>query len=179
MYDILLAIALSFVTVWTNPNSGKPTYISWCRNTGDCETTIKRVVHNVHFISNELDVDEVAIMSLVMTESRLNPKAKSSIGAFGLLQLHPRSKAGLAAKHACRGKTKIECEISNLRFAIAEFKRVHAECKTYPRTFYAWRTGKCGRGPYSNQTYQLYRKLRYEVDEKMSRLNKELFVQNE
>jgi len=168
MKAFLLAIALCYVTVWTNPKTDEATYIQWCRNTGNCVENLTWVTENVEEVALRHGLDPLWVMAMVMTESQLNVRAKSKIGAFGLLQLHPRSKAGREAKRLCRKKTRRECDLISLEIAARELKVWTDGCPTLTHTAYSWRTGHCGLKPkerftvawsYSKKTVALYHEL--------------------
>jgi soluble lytic murein transglycosylase-like protein len=50
----------------------------------------KDVVSNAVKVGKELDVDPLLILSVIAIESSFNPKAQSSVGAQGLMQVHTR-----------------------------------------------------------------------------------------
>lgn len=47
-------------------------------------------------ISNKFNLDPLLIWSIIRTESNFNPKAKSSVGASGLMQVMPKTKNYIA-----------------------------------------------------------------------------------
>jgi hypothetical protein len=176
MYQFLLLIALQFVTVWVNPNSGNPTYVSWCRSGGDCAETMSWVAKNIEKVAKENQIDPLLLMAFAMTESRLDVHAKSNIGAFGLLQLHPKSKAGREVKRECANLKleKEECDLLALNIAARELKTWIWECPTLLHAAYSWRTGRCGRREnlrlkgawsYSERTISLYNELQHKYEQ--------------
>ncbi|MBQ9240638.1 MAG: lytic transglycosylase domain-containing protein [Duodenibacillus sp.] len=50
----------------------------------------RKVVANAVRVGRELDVDPLLILSVIAVESSFNPKAQSSVGAQGLMQVHTR-----------------------------------------------------------------------------------------
>lgn len=172
MLEFLFATALQFVTVWENPHTGAPTYIAWCRATRQCESDMYWMSQTVVTAAEEQDVDPLEIFALLQTESMQNPRAKSKkIGAFGWLQLHPKGPMGIRAKRECRKAkmTRRQCDEHTLRLSIEFYKIYKSECKTLPRTYYAWRTGECGRGPYSDKTHRKFLTLKRQYAESLER----------
>lgn len=49
-----------------------------------------RIVSLVHEESQEKGVDPILVLSIIATESSFNPRARSSVGALGLMQAMPR-----------------------------------------------------------------------------------------
>lgn len=146
LHQALVIAALKWLTL---PNG--QAYVKWCMPAPRCEAMVEQAVEDVELISLLHGLDPWDVLSLVMRESNLNPRAKSTIGAFGLLQLHPRGPTGRLVRKACRRLSRRECD----RLAALEGGRMMAEnlqtCGTVRRAFYAHRLGECGRGPLSDR----------------------------
>lgn len=145
LHQALLVAALRWLTL---PNG--QTYVKWCLPEARCEAMVEQAVEDVELVSLIHGLDPWDTLALVMRESNLNPRSRSSIGAFGLLQLHPRGPTGRLVRKACRLLSQRECD----RLAALEGARMFADnlqtCGTVRRAFYAHRLGECGRGPLSD-----------------------------
>jgi hypothetical protein len=176
MFEFARIFVLGWVTVWIKPHTGEQIYIQWCRQTPSCEEHITWATRAVIESAMKIGLDELEALALAIKESKgLNPWGKSSIGAFGFLQLHPQSTTGIAARKACRGLSQRECDLVTLDMAMRLFKQVREQCGTFARAVYAWRTGECGRsGPnrvnaHENQVIKLYQRLVREYEQYRTR----------
>ena len=55
----------------------------------ESEITAKRILSAVYENSVQHDIDPELILSVIMVESEFNPKARSNVGAIGLMQIMP------------------------------------------------------------------------------------------
>ena len=70
--------------------------------------------------SEKNGVDPFVVMGLIHQESYFNPKAKSSVGATGLMQLMPATAKELAAR--LHTSMRLEDPITNIKLGTAHFK---------------------------------------------------------
>lgn len=158
LHHALLAAALEWLTVWTNPQSGVRVGVSWCRPR--CESLAVQVVDDIELSSLSSGTDPWLLLSLAMAESRLNPRARSSIGAFGLFQLHPRGPLGGLVLKACRRLDRRECDRLAALEGASLFQVGMLECGGPREAVYFHRTGRCGRGPNSDRVVRNAERLR-------------------
>ena len=79
------------------------------------------VVRNAVRVGKEFDVDPLLILSVIAIESSFNPRAQSSVGAQGLMQVHTRVHK---EKFSARGKGREQFSIhENLRVGTGILKR--------------------------------------------------------
>jgi len=146
LHQALVLAALNWLTL---PNG--QAYVSWCRPAARCEAMVEQAVEDVELSALLTGQDPWDMLSLAIGESRLNPRARSKVGAFGLFQLNPRVTQGRLVRRACRGLIRRECD----RLAALEGARMFAEsvadCGSVRRAIYRHRTGECGRGPNSDK----------------------------
>lgn len=158
LHQALLTATLHWLTVWINPQSGVHEHVSWCRP--HCEQLAVQVVEDIELASLSSGVDPWLLLSLGMAESRLNPRALSSIGAFGLFQLHPRGSSGRLVLAACRHLNRRECDRLAALQGASLFQVGMSECGLPREAVYFHRTGRCGRGPNSDRVVRNAEKLK-------------------
>lgn len=66
----------------------------------------RRYLHQVQAQAKKWNIDSSLVMAVTRTESAFNPMAKSSIPAYGLMQIVPRS-AGMDASQLIYGQSKL------------------------------------------------------------------------
>lgn len=77
----------------------------------------RKYIRPTLLLSEHHQVDPFWVLSVMWTESHFNPTAKSSVGANGLMQLMPKTKAWLYNKYRRSGKKLVvENELINLNF---------------------------------------------------------------
>lgn len=89
---LMTSAILQKLTVWTNPNNGRRTYVQHCRRLRHgCEREISVLVDYIFDVSIHEGFDPWLLAGIAWHESRFNPFAESSQGAVGLLQMLRRS----------------------------------------------------------------------------------------
>lgn len=151
LHQALLMAALQWLTIWTNPNTGEPTYIDWCRPSQRCVRLVEQVVEDIEYASVMTRMDPWVALRIARVEGRLNPRFKSSIGAFGLFQIHPRGPTGRLVKATCRRLSQRECDrLATLMGAqmfvdgMHECRRSDDRLETVQHALFFHRTGRCG-----------------------------------
>jgi len=98
------------------------------------------------------------VAALAFRESGFDPHAVGAIGERSIMQLHPRSRWGHAARLLCRGQPAL-CE----RMAVLEGARVLAlglrQCGTEARALGFYRTGRCAVGPGARRVLRTRRRM--------------------
>jgi hypothetical protein len=164
LHNALVAAALDWLTVWTNPQSGVHEYVSWCRPTSACESLVDRAVEDIELASVFHDDDPWLLLSLAISESRLRPSSLSTIGAFGLFQLNPRGPTGSLVRKACRRLTTRECDRLAAFQGAALFAVGRDSCRDARQAVFFHRTGRCGRGPNSDGVVRRAEAMRREFE---------------
>jgi hypothetical protein len=87
---------LTKLTVWHNPIENRPIYVTHCREMRvGCEMQVRQFVNYIVEVSREHNIDPWLFAGMAWHESRFNPAAASSVGAFGIFQLLRSSRASL------------------------------------------------------------------------------------
>lgn len=99
---------------------GRPPASASCRGMthGLLEKRAHRVETPMHRIASHYGVDELLVKAIISVESCFDPKAVSSVGARGLMQLMPRTARRM-------GVTDVFDVRQNLRGGIVYFRQLH------------------------------------------------------
>ena len=81
----------------------------------DKVTTRKQIKNLVSKVSKKHGVDEKLVNALIKQESGFNPKAKSKVGAMGLMQLMPATAKGLGVTNAMDPEQNVEGGVKYLK----------------------------------------------------------------
>ena len=81
----------------------------------DKVTTREQIKNLVSKVSKKHGVDEKLVNALIKQESGFNPKAKSKVGAMGLMQLMPATAKGLGITNAMDPEQNVEGEVKYLK----------------------------------------------------------------
>jgi len=99
---------------------GRPPASASCR--GMTKQSLARRAHRIatpmHRVSSRYGVDELLIKAIISVESCFDPKAVSSVGAQGLMQLMPRTARRMGVSDVFNVR-------DNLRGGIAYFRQLH------------------------------------------------------
>lgn len=160
LHTALLTAALHWLTLPHSSALEQPRYVKWCGPSEVCEAMVEQAVEDIEYVSILTDTDPFLMLSLAMAESRLNPRAKSSIGAFGLFQVNPRVPVGAEVLSACRSLSQRECDrLAALRGAMM-FAAGVEKCHGLRAGVYNHRTGHCGLGPNSSRVVDKANRMR-------------------
>lgn len=83
--------------------------------TTDKVTTREQIKNLVSKVSKKHGVDEKLVNALIKQESGFNPKAKSKVGAMGLMQLMPATAKGLGVTNAMDPEQNVEGGVKYLK----------------------------------------------------------------
>jgi hypothetical protein len=141
----LVAAILAVVTIASAPD-GSAVYAQHFRDApGGPEQRAEELAQAFLFAQEVYSVDAYLLAALAFSESSFNPGAVGKVGEFSILQLHPRSRWGRAARLRCRGEESL-CE----RAAVLEAARLLAlgekQCGAETRAIGFYRTGRCTAG---------------------------------
>lgn len=81
----------------------------------DKVTTREQIKNLVSKVSKKHGVDEKLVNALIKQESGFNPKAKSKVGAMGLMQLMPATAKGLGVTNAMDPEQNVEGGVKYLK----------------------------------------------------------------
>lgn len=81
----------------------------------DKVTTLEQIKNLVSKVSKKHGVDEKLVNALIKQESGFNPKAKSKVGAMGLMQLMPATAKGLGVTNAMDPEQNVEGGVKYLK----------------------------------------------------------------
>jgi hypothetical protein len=138
----LVAAILAVVTIASAPD-GSAVYAQHFRDApGGPEQRAEVLASTFLFAQHVYGVDAYLLAALAFSESSFNPGAVGKVGEFSILQLHPRSRWGRAARLLCRGEESL-CE----RAAVLEAARLLAlgekQCGAETSAIGFYRTGHC------------------------------------
>lgn len=83
--------------------------------TTDKVTTREQIKNLVSKVSKKHGVDEKLVNALIKQESGFNPRAKSKVGAMGLMQLMPATAKGLGVTNAMDPEQNVEGGVKYLK----------------------------------------------------------------
>ncbi|HEY6843240.1 MAG TPA: transglycosylase SLT domain-containing protein [Thermoanaerobaculia bacterium] len=75
----------------------------------------------IHEKAQKYDVDPALVAAVIETESRFHPKARSSVGARGLMQLMPRTGRWLGAKNLDDPEQNVDAGVRYLKYLQERF----------------------------------------------------------
>jgi hypothetical protein len=79
---------LTKLTVWHNSIENRPIYVEHCREMRHgCEAQVRQFVNYIVEVSREHGIDPWLFAGMAWHESRFNPSAASSMGAYGIFQI--------------------------------------------------------------------------------------------
>lgn len=97
----MTAAILALLTVWQAPSG--PVYGKACRaQHGGCEAHIRWAVQVIDHYSTLNRLPTSLTLAVAYHETRLSAHAVSRIGAWGIMQLHPKSRWGRQVARSCR-----------------------------------------------------------------------------
>lgn len=147
--------------------NGNRVYVSWCREHSDCEQSIRFYVNNTWELALVNDLNPKLVLAQIYHESRFNAFARSSVGARGILQLHPRSPWGRTTKfvsnrqHRERCRNRVgHCQRSVLRAGIELLSRSRERCGNDRTALNMYASGSCENGvDYSRRVLAYYEEI--------------------
>lgn len=153
--------------------NGEPQYVAWCRNTPfGCEETVR---YYAALIWNEARLHGLSpwlVFAQTYHESRFNAFAESSVGARGILQLHPRSRHGRSVRfvrdrnyreRVCRHRPG-HCQRNVVRTAVALMERSLNRCGDIDSALRMYASGDCNKATrYSRTVIRFYQDFLYEA----------------
>lgn len=154
---------LAMLTVWTLPN-GDPVYGKACRRQqGGCEEHIAWAVQTIDYYSTLNRLGPELAAAVAFHETRYSVTATSSIGAWGILQLHPKSKWGRSVAKACRAlrvpRTHRLCQELVIAEGVALLARCVDKCGSVPEALGLYSSGKCVSNGYARQVLRVKKEL--------------------
>lgn len=91
---VLAILPLTCMAEYMEPSAiEKAAAVNWVlsHSTADIKTAVaETIVEHVYYEASKFQIDPMMILGMMMTESGINPKARSREGAVGLLQVLPK-----------------------------------------------------------------------------------------
>ena len=130
---------------------------------GGAEHRAEELASTFLFAEEVYGIDAYLLAALAFRESSLDANAVGAQGEFSIVQLHPRSRWGRAAKVLCKGEES-SCE----RTAVLEAARLLAlgvkACGSEARAIGFYRTGHCTEGIGADRVLSLRDRLLAHVE---------------
>lgn len=149
---------LERLTIWRNPHTGEPVYARACRRAPEgCRERIRQLTMWIEIEARRHDLDPVLVASVVWHETRFNPHVRGPVGEFGIMQLHPRSPWGRAARGFCR-RYPDSCERHRVRIAVEVLANSIRRCGSVSEGLGMYNSGRCQVNRYARRVLAVYRR---------------------
>lgn len=120
------------------------------------------VAEHLHAAAKLHDVDVALLAALAYYESAFDRRARSRVGALGMLQLMPQFRWGRAWRADCRILPS-ECDALNVAYGAAALRDGIQVCGSHVRAVGRYRTGRCVAGPRARATVVLAQQVRFRL----------------
>lgn len=149
--SLMTAAVLQKLTIWVRPSDGSRVYVEHCRrHRHGCEQEVATLVDYIFDVSIRNGFDPWLLVGIAWHESRFNPFAESSEGAFGLLQILRRSpwSRGLPFIHQRWFREQCHHEIGSCQQSIVErsvfwLRRSIDHCGSVQAGLRMYNSGRC------------------------------------
>lgn len=172
--ELYIEFFINKLTVWTNPNTGKRTFVKACREAPKgCEKRAAYIVSNIYDYASEKDLDVSMALSIAWHESRFNPFVKGPVGERGIFQINPKARWGKETRFVYdknyRNKCKKKlgsCQKEVVHTALDLFSRCLVKCGNTFSALGLYNTGKCGgSSSYSKNVLKIYKEVNNYIEE--------------
>lgn len=152
--ELMTYVVLDKLTIWIKPSTGERVYAANCRrHTHGCVAEITQLIDYIWEECRRQDFDPWLVAGIAWHESRFNPFAGSSEGAYGVLQILRRGRwaNGLPFVRQPRYRRQCRAELGSCQQPVIErgiywLRRSIANCGSVQGGLRVYNSGSCN-GP--------------------------------
>lgn len=96
------------------------------------------------------------LFAVAWSETALDGSRVGKVGERGVMQNHPRSRAGRAYARVCKGVQSAACDRLSIRLGAEALAEAFRACGTYGMAIGRYKSGKCIEGPAARRVLSVW-----------------------